>query len=347
MFIRSGIFSLLSIGMLCFGCGEKDSPPEPGPEENTFKNPIMSGSDPWIIKQGTTYYYTHTLGNRVMLWKNNKVTTMASASSSVVFTAAPGSAYSSNVWAPELHYLDNKWYLYITAGSGPDETQRTWVLENPAADPTTGQWTMKGRIFAEDTDFWAIDGTVLEYKDERYFLWSGRPDQSVQNQNIYIAKMDTPWSIEGNSVLLTKPDLNWERAGGPVNEAPQVLKNASGEVFMVYSASGCWTDDYALGMLALKENGDPMNPADWTKGNSPVFSKNTGGRAFGPGHCSFFKSADGTEDWIIYHANNNSNDGCGEKRNVRIQPFTFSSNGVPQFGSPVAISSSIELPSGE
>ncbi|KYP15257.1 glycoside hydrolase family 43 protein [Flavihumibacter sp. CACIAM 22H1] len=347
MFIRSGIVSLLSIGLLIAGCGEKDTPPSPGPEQKTFSNPIMSGSDPWIIKQGATYYYTHTVGNRVVLWKNNKVTTMASAASTVVFNPPAGSAYTSNVWAPELHYLDNKWYLYITAGSGPDETQRTWVLENPATDPTTGQWTMKGRIFAGDTDFWAIDGTVLEYKEKRYFLWSGRPDQSVQNQNIYIAEMDTPWSLTGNSVELTKPELSWERAGGPVNEAPQVLKNANGQVFMVYSASGCWTDDYALGMLTLKPDGNPLNAADWTKNNVPVFSKSSTGRAFGPGHCAFFKSVEGDENWIIYHANNNSNDGCGEKRNVRIQPFVFTANGTPQFGVPAPISAAIGVPSGE
>jgi GH43 family beta-xylosidase len=330
------------------GC-EKNGGSGPGtpPAANTFVNPIMSGSDPWIIQRGNTYYYTHTMGNRIVLWKSTSISQMASAPSVEVFKPVSGQPFGANVWAPELHYLNDKWYMYFTAGTGADETQRTWVLENPAADPTSGTWTMKGRIFAGDTDFWGIDGTVLEYNSQMYFLWSGRPNQSIQDQNIYIAKMQNPWTLEGPSVLLSKPELNWERLGGPVNEAPQVLKNAGGQVFMVYSASGCWTDDYALGMLTLKTGGDPMNAADWTKGNSPVFTKSPAANAFGPGHNAFFKSPDGREDWIMYHANNNSGEGCGEKRNVRIQKFTWNASGVPQFGTPERTGVGLVKPGGE
>jgi GH43 family beta-xylosidase len=272
---------------------------------------------------------------------------IASGTSSVVFQPPPGQPFSENIWAPELHRLDSKWYLYITAGNGRDETQRTWVLENSATDPLVSSWTMKGRIFAPDADFWAIDGTVLEYNGSRYFLWSGRPDGSIQDQWIYISKMLNPWTLEGTSSVLTKPDLNWERIGGPVNEAPQILKNKDGNVFMVYSASGCWTDDYTLGMLSLKPGGNPLSASDWEKRLAPVFSKNPAGNAFGPGHNAFFKSPDGTEDWIVYHANNNSNEGCAERRNVRIQPFNWSSNGTPLFGTPVRTGVSIPKPSGE
>ena len=98
-----------------------------------------------------------------------------------LFRPAAGSPNSENVWAPEIHFLDNKWYLYYTAGAGPDITQRTWVLENSNADPITGPWLDKGRIFASDSDFCAIDGTVVEHNGNKYFLWSGRQNFVVQN----------------------------------------------------------------------------------------------------------------------------------------------------------------------
>ena len=63
-----------------------------------------------------------------------------------------------------------------------DSTQRTWVLENTAADPTHGAWVDKGKSYSPAYDRWAIDGTVLDHGGSRYFLWSGRPDLSVQNQ---------------------------------------------------------------------------------------------------------------------------------------------------------------------
>lgn len=341
------ILCLLAFSFLS-GCKKNgNSTPGNPPAANTFINPVMNGSDPWIIQRGDTYYYTHTLGNRIVLWKSKSVSKMASGQSVEIFKPTAGQPYSANIWAPELHYLDNKWYVYFTAGAGADETQRTWVLENTATDPTTGTWVMKGKIFASDADFWGIDGTVLEYNSQWYFLWSGRPVQSIQDQNIYIAKMQNPWTIEGASLILTKPELNWERQGGPVNEAPQILKSAGGQVFMVYSASGCWTDDYALGMLTLKTGGDPMKKEDWTKGNAPVFSKNPSANAYGPGHNAFFKSPDGKEDWIMYHANNNSGDGCAEKRNVRILKFSWNASGVPQFGVPQKTGTAMVNPAGE
>jgi len=341
------ILFFLAFGFLG-GC-KKNGTNNPGnpPAANTFINPVMNGSDPWIIQQGDSYYYSHTLGNRIVLWKSKSVARMASAQSVEIFRPASGQPFSANIWAPELHYLDNKWYVYFTAGGGADETQRTWVLENPAADPATGVWTMKGRIFAADADFWAIDGTVLDYNGQLYFLWSGRPVQSIQDQHIYIAKMQNPWTLEGPSVVLTKPELSWERIGGPVNEAPQVLKNSAGRLFMVYSGSGCWTDDYALGMLTLKTGGDPMKKEDWTKSSGPVFSKSPAASAFGPGHNAFFKSPDGNEDWIMYHANNNSGEGCAEKRNVRIQKFTWNAGGMPEFGVPQKTGTAIPSPGGE
>src|SRR5690606_35909194 len=116
------------------------------------------------------------------------------------------------------------------------------------------------------------DGTVMDYGGMLYFLWSGRPVPEIQNQHIFISRMSDPWTLEGDAVKLSSPEFLWE-INGPVNEAPQILKNKDGDVFMIYSASGCWTDEYALGMLTLQKGGDPMNLAHWTKSTQPVFKK--------------------------------------------------------------------------
>lgn len=115
----------------------------------------------------------------------------------------------------------------------------------------------------------------------------------------------------------------------------------------MYSASGCWTDDYALGLLSLKTNGNPLTVADWEKSANPIFVKKPENNAFGPGHNAFFKSQDGTEDWIIYHANTKSGEGCAEKRNIRMQKFTWNADGTPNFGTPVKTGVATTLPAGE
>jgi len=337
--------------MLLFtGCGKSNgggTPAPPPAPTKTFVNPLQNGADPWVIKKEGLYYYTQTLGNRVALWKTTALSKLGTTVSTEVFRPVPGALNAENVWAPELHFLDNKWYLYYTAGAGPDSTQRTWVLENSNADPLTGTWVDKGRIFTTDADFWAIDGTVLEYNGNRYFLWSGRPNPAVQNQNIYIAKMINPWTLQTPAVMITKPELSWELNGGPVNEGPEILKNSNGKTFLIYSASGCWTDDYALGMLTLKDGGDPLVATDWTKNQQAVFTKKPSGNTYAPGHNGFFKSPDGTENWIIYHANSSSGQGCSGSRNIRMQKFIFNSDGTPGFGEPVQPGSPIAVPAGE
>jgi GH43 family beta-xylosidase len=333
-------------------CGKKgggSSPPLPPP--NTFTNPLLpSGPDPWIIKKDNYYYYTNTLGNRIALWKTTKVSDLKNAPSQTIWTAPASGANSKNIWAPELHFINSKWYVYYTAGSSTDlGTQRTFVLENSNADPLSGTWTEKGQIVDAAANYFAIDGTVLNYNGNNYFIWSGQASTSDNIQHIYIAKMSDPWTLSTPRTLISSPQFTWEMMGAPpaVNEGPEILKNSNGKVFLIYSASGCWTDDYALGILTLKDNGDPLSPWDWTKSSTPVFTKKSSANVYGPGHNSFFKSADGKEDWILYHANSSSGQGCGDNRNPRIQKFTWNSDGTPNFGEPVATGASIQKPSGE
>lgn len=345
--IKEIIILFAAISIMGASCKKKGTSDNNVQTPKTFSNPLQSGADPWVVKKDSFYYFTQTLGNRIAVWKTKSMTKLGCAPITTIFSPTLGAPNSENIWAPEIHYINNKWFVYYTAGKGADSTQRTWVLENDNPDPTTSNWSDKGKIYAANANFWAIDGSLLEYNGSYYFIWSGRPDQSKQNQNIYIAKMTDPLTIQSQATLLTKPELPWEVNGGPVNEGPEILKNSSGKVFLIYSASGCWTDDYCLGMLTLKSGGDPLTALDWTKSSSPVFTKNIDGSAFGPGHCGFFKSQDGTEDWIIYHANSNTNEGCSEKRNVRIQKFIWNTDGTSNFGIPVQTGLQLNVPSGE
>jgi Glycosyl hydrolases family 43 len=144
-------------------------------------------------------------------------------------------------------------------------------------------------------------------------------------------------------VEISRPTEAWEQIGTPqVNEGPEVLVHG-GKAHIVYSASGSWTDDYALGMLTADLNGDLLDPKAWHKHPEPVFAKN--GDVFGPGHASFTKSPDGKQDWIVYHAAKFS--GGGWDRNVRIQPFGWNEDGTPSFGAPISTSEAVAMPAGE
>ena len=351
-------FVLVTFILSCGKNGSSDPitpptvPDTPTVPVTTFKNPLLtSGPDPWVAQKDGFYYYTHTLGNKIAIWKTAKMDELYKASPVTVWNAQPNTTYSADIWAPELHFLNNKWYLYFAAdNNGNNSTHRIYVLENTSSDPTAGVWVMKGKL-SDITDKWAIDASVFTYNGTSYEIWSGWQGDVDGEQDIFIAKLANPYTIGSQRVLIARPSNEWETKitsgiNVMVNEGPEALINNSGKLFITYSAGGCWSDDYSLGLLSLKEGGDPMNASDWIKNPSPVFTKNTNG-AYGPGHNGFFKSPDGTEDWILYHANNTSGQGCGDARSPRMQKFVWKADGTPDFGSPVSTGIAITKPSGE
>ena len=348
--------SLLALALMATAaCSKTEAPappvasPPPVVVSTTFQNPLLpSGPDPFVAQKDGFYYYTHTLNNRLAIWKMANMSALGGAPNTVVWTAPANGAASGNLWAPELYFLDGKWYLYYTAG--PNGTnlglQRTWVLENASPDPTIGTWVDKGRIFNPNADFWAIDGTVLEQNGNRYFLWSGHNGIDAV-QRIYISQMSNPWTLTGPRVELSRPQYAWENVGPPyVNEGPEIIKHDN-KTFLIYSASFCAADEYALGQLTASSTADPMLPSSWTKATQPVFGQRPAARAYATGHNGFFKSKDGKEDWIIYHANSNPGEGCVDRRNPRMQKFTWNPDGSPNFGVPVPIYTDMTKPSGE
>ncbi len=311
--------------------------------QSTFENPILPGGpDPWIVKHDSIYYYTYTQGSKLVILKTKNPSELASATRYEVWDPPSGMPYSQNIWAPELHRINEKWYFYFAADNGENANHRMYVLENSSDSPVEGNWEFKGKL-TDQSDKWAIDGTVFNYNEELYTLWSGG-NAGAPPQNIYIAKMDNPWTISSEKVLVSSPIYDWEKFGNPINEGPQVLLNPDGQVFVVYSASGFWVNNYCLGLLSLQINGDPLNSSHWSKKSEPIFSMNAEGNTYGPGHNGFFKSPNGEEDWIIYHARSGP-DGGG--RNPRIQRFSFNQDGIPEFGEPISTDVSLKKPAGE
>ncbi len=265
-----------------------------------FKNPVYPhGADPWVIRDGDDYYYCYSGGNGVCVNKIPSLDKISPLGGRKVYTAPENTAYSKEYWAPELHKIGGKWYIYVAADDGDNYNHRMYVLRCTGDNPLD-DFEMLGKI-TDSTDKWAIDGTVLQYRGECYFIWSGWAGDENVAQDIYIARMSAPNVIDSNRVKLSSPDLEWEQRGGMphINEGPvAIVKNDT--VHIVYSASGSWSDFYCLGKLTYSGNGDILDPASWIKSSSPIFEKTE--KTIGPGHCSFTTAKDGST-WIVYHAN--------------------------------------------
>ena len=303
----------------------------------TVQNPIHDGGgDPWVVKHEGIYYYCYSTGRGVSVAKANSLSELK-PKGTTVYTAPSGTMYSEEYWAPELHYINGEWYIYVAADDGNNENHRMYVLKGTSQNPRD-RFEMVGQI-TDPSDKWAIDGTVLQLNGELYFIWSGWEGNVNVAQHIYIAHMSDPCTIDSERVMISTPQYTWEKNGNPlINEGPAVLQH-EGKTFVVYSASGSWTDFYCLGLLTLTGD-DPLNPNHWDKENRPVFQRRAG-TCYGPGHCSFTTASDGSV-WMVYHANLVSGTGWNG-RSVWIAPVTFDEDGTPDFGKP---QKEVQLPVG-
>ena len=329
-----------------------------------FANPIIppgSGTggtaDPWVVFKDGWYYFCKSDNDRsVVVAKAQRLQDLGSADRVTVFTPTDTN-YNRELWAPEMHYVQGKWYIYYAADNGNNANHRMLVAEGTTQDPQD-PFISKGRIAPTKEvdgewvidpaqDKWGIDGTVIQNPDGKlYYVWSGWEGDVNVSQITYIAEMLNPWTLKGSRVEISRPEYDWEKHGDPlINEGPQII-HRNGKVYIIYSASGSWTNYYCLGMLRADETADLLLKSSWYKHDQPLFEQSPDPtyRAFSTGHASMTVSPDGTEDWLVYHAYQVSGGGWSD-RSARAQKFTFDGD-MPNFGTPVAYGEAIESPSG-
>ncbi len=342
------------------------TPPAPATQQ-FFCNPIAPGADPGVVRHAGRYYFCEPVtDNSIAIWTSERLTARGQRR---IIWRAPRRAWNSRlIWAPELHRLDGRWYIYYSAAAGAKDnaSHRVGVLQSHSDDPL-GPYTDRGQIYTGDdpaacsgdttpcgadsgrraSNRWAIDATVLELRGRRYLLWSGWPGRR-DVQYLYIAPLANPSTTAGPRVrICDNATYAWERVDEDprergLHEAPQVLQR-DGRVFLVYSCSGSWQPTYKLGLLELGGDGDPLKPANWTKHPEPVFQSTPEVR--GVGHASFIQSPDGREDWLIYHAKISA--APGWKRVVCVQRFGWHADGRPDFGRPAPWHVPLAAPSGD
>ncbi len=305
-----------------------------------WTNPlVLQRADPHVMLHGAEYLMTATVPeyDRIELRRARTFDGLRNAEPRVIWRRHASGPMSWHIWAPELHRIDGKWYVYFAAGRAEDIWAiRMYVLENAAADPFSGTWTEKGQITTKWESF-SLDATTFEHGGARYLAWAQKDPAIKGNTNIYLARMDTPWSIAGEPVRLTQPDLPWEQVKYWVNEGPAVLIR-NGRAFLTYSASAT-NEYYCVGLLTADATANLLDPASWRKSPRPVFATWSVNGVFGPGHNSFTTTPDGKTDLFVYHARNYreiaGNELANPDRHTRAQPIAWREDGTPDFGVPV------------
>ena len=211
-------------------------------QELVFNNPLIpQRADPWVYRHTDGhYYFTASVPeyDRIELRRARTLQELATAQPVVVWRKHDSGPLSANIWAPEIHFIDGKWYIYFAAARTTDTNEglfdhRMFVLENEAENPLEGQWTEKGQIRTHWESF-ALDATTFEHQGVRYLVWAQKDPQIVGNSNLYISKMENPWTLTGPQVMIATPEHPWEVIGFLVNEGPAVLKKNGQNLHRVF-----------------------------------------------------------------------------------------------------------------
>ncbi len=340
----------LVLGMKVAGGGGRATAQGPAPaagRASTFRNPlkVSFGADPWMTHHDGWYYMATTSGTDVRLSRARRLANLRSAAERVVWRG-DHPARSRDIWGPNLHRLDGgdgpRWFLYYTASDGQMLNHRMYVAQSAGDDPM-GPYRLMAKLQTDPGDrHMAIDGTIMPMPSGSiYFAWCGHP--SLAGQGLYLSRMANPWTLIGPRVELPAAGFGCKE----VREAPVSLRHGdSGRVFLVYSACSADTPDYKLGMLSIDPAADPMDPTAWRQHPRPVFVRDDKSGVYGPGSCDFFRSPDGREDWLVYHAKAGTAR-TFEDRTARAQRFGWRLDGTPDFDRPLPIGVEIPAPSGE
>ncbi len=296
---------------------------------------VFRHSDGWYYMTGSVPEY-----DRLVLRRARTIVGLSAAPEAVLWRHPATGPMSGYVWAPELHRIDGKWIMYFAAGpsgGGADVFRiRTYALACTATNPMTGTWSVLGQL-ETPWDSFTLDSTSFVHRGRRYLAWAQKEPGIATNSNLYLAPLATPLTLAAQPARLSVPTLDWERRGYKVNEAPALLAR-NGHLFMTYSASA--TDArYCMGMLTVRDDADIMDPAAWTKSQTPVFQSSPITHVYGPGHNSFTVDERG-RDMLVYHARDydriEGDPLLDPNRHTRVQPIRYSADGTPDFGQPVA-----------
>jgi GH43 family beta-xylosidase len=282
-----------------------------------YERHLFPAQDPWVVPYDETFLLIQSRNDdrRIVIRRFADLDRVHDSEETVIWAPTQGD-HTHQLWAPELHEIAGRWYVYYAASDGENANHRTYVLE---ADHPLGPYRELGKVADPAHDVWAIDMTILDHAGGLYAVWSGWETVDAGfPQNLYIAPMSDPATISGERHLISEPEHGWERSVAAINEGPQVLRNpAAGKLFIVYSADASWTTAYKMGVLEWT-GGDVLEKKSWTKHPSPLLA--------GGGHGCFVEWK-GTIH-AVYHRKTNSEPGWGD-RVIAVQPLDWDADGNP------------------
>ncbi len=242
-----------------------------------YMNPVLGGDypDPSVVRVGKDYYMTHSSFDYypgLLVWHSTDLIHWTRVSHALT-------KYVGSVWAPDLIYCNNKFYIYFPVGG------TNWVVY---ADTPEGPWSEP------------IDLKLPGYIDP------GHLTDQEGNRYLYLSK--------GYGVQLAKDGLSTIGEPTFIYEGWQYPKEWSTECFCLESPKSTYRDGYyyiivAEGgtagpatshMVVAARSKNPLGPFENSPFNPIVHTESRAERWWSQGHGTLVDDIEG--NWmILYH----------------------------------------------
>lgn len=307
--VRDAVDPPTDSGVTAVDVGSTVVPPT-GPQTcgTTWTNPITAGvHDPSLIKDGETYYVFATADGidttrRVPLqtstdrlhWTNRGTILKVLPA----WASSLGLLGTIEIWAPDVHYQNGKYFLYYSVSSWGDVTHSAiGLMTNATLDPGAAgyQWIDQGKVVGSP---------------------EGGAGVNVIDPDLFVDDDGSWWLVYGSyraGIRLVPLDSNtglWNRTTAPVvlttslGEGSDIIKN-NGFYYLFLSRGTCCaalnsTYEIVYGRATkvtgpyLGKNGSPVN-----SGYVNLLPAGTDGNP-GQGGQAFFK--ENGQYYMVYHA---------------------------------------------
>lgn len=258
--------------------------------------------DPYVLYDAESQlFYMYCTGGFFKGWVSENLNSWTPLGHTYAMTEK--SFATENFWGPEVYAYNGAYYMVYSASRMIGEQKRHSIGLAKAETPAGPFFDVYDRpLFAPD--YSVIDASLLFDDDGRVYLFYSRDcsENTVagkRTSQIYGIELKPDLSATiGEPVLLTTPDTSWEFQSGNTrwNEGPCVFKE-NGMYYLLYSANYYASNSYSVGYATASS---PLGA--YTKyANNPIL-KGDGVSVAGTGHCNVFRSPDGKDLYMVYHA---------------------------------------------
>lgn len=310
---------MLLLAMTLVNCkNEKQLQPEEAKEEAVYSNPILGGDypDPSIVRVGSDYYMTHSSFNYypgLIVWHSTDLIHWERISHAL--TQNVGS-----VWAPDLVFVNGKYYIYFPAGG------TNWVVY---ADSPLGPWSEP--IDLKLSGF--IDpGHVVDDKGIRYLYLS--KGYVVKLTDDGLATAETPvFNYEGWQF-----PKEWSTECFCLESPKSTVKDG---YYHLITAEGGTAGPATAHMVVSARAKSPYGPFENSPYNPIVHTENRGERWWNQGHGTLVDDVNGNW-WIMYHGYEKNFQTLG--RQTLMLPIEWTEDGWFKVPDSIKASDNIKAP---